>query len=193
MNGCVISGTDGSGKSSILGIIAHALDEDPDTTLYVFEKNSMIEKLCPNAKIAHDDKSSDAIVAEIAQKFDERDEDSEGRIVFCIDDFSEFYEDISQKSADTLDIISESGPDRGIYIYSACSNKGLAKLELHHIKLLINLVSYGNAIVTGGELNDYRAFSGIHKSDNVKLGEHECCMIHNSKTEVIKTAKPEGV
>ena len=192
MNGCVISGTDGGGKSMILAMIAHALNEDPDTTLYVYEKKDMIEKLCPNAKVAHDDKSSDTIVAELAQKFDERDEDSEGRIVFCIDDLDVFYEDISQKSADILDVLSESGSDKGIYIYSACSKNGIAKLDLHHIKMFINFMSYGNAIVAGGELADYGAFSGIHKSDNIKLGDHECCMIHNNKTEVIKTAKPEG-
>ena len=54
MNGCVISGTDGGGKSNVLGFIAKTLSDDPKTKLYIYEEKVFLENLCPNAKTAHD-------------------------------------------------------------------------------------------------------------------------------------------
>ena len=192
MNGCVITGEDGCGKSNILGFIAKALGKDSKTQLYIFEEKTFIEKLCPNAKTVHDAKGADEIVAEVAKEFDKRNDESEGRIVFCIDNFAIFYSFISQESANILDTIASGGADRGIYIYTACDRAGLAKMSIFRIKLFENLLVNGNAIVTGGNLRDYNALSSIHRSDNIVFAKYEGCLIHNNKVTVMKFAQLEG-
>ena len=43
MNGCIITGTEKGGKSSILGMIAKALNDDADTKLYVYDREVLPE------------------------------------------------------------------------------------------------------------------------------------------------------
>lgn len=181
MNGCIISGPDGGGKSSILAMIAKALDEDPDTKLYVYEEQSFIEKFCHNAVIIHKPEEAEEIVAKLEAEFNDRDEDSKGRIVLCLDNFYNFYQDISQESADILEAIARSGADRGIYIYAVCTTKALATFAISEAALYKELIKGGNAVITGGELNNYKAFQEFHREDNMAFSEHEGCIIHNGK------------
>ena len=189
MNGCVISGTDGGGKSNILGFIAQTLGKDSKTKLYIYEENVFLEKLCPNAKTAHDAKTADEIISELAKEFDSRDDDSEGRVVFCVDDFAAFYRGISKESASLLNNITQGGADRGIFFYIACDVKGLAKMHTYKIKPFMNCLANENAIAVGGSIGEYQAFRNLHSDENLVFAQHEGCMIHKGKVIQMKIAK----
>ncbi|MBQ7155742.1 MAG: type VII secretion protein EssC [Synergistaceae bacterium] len=193
MSGCIISGAYGCGKSSILGMIAHALSEDENTKLYVYEENSFMEKFCPGAVIMHKPEDADKVIAELDAEYSDRDEDSKGRIVLCIDDFYNFYQDITQESADILEAIARGGTERGMYIYIACSLKGLMQLSGWNVPLIKELLKGGNAIAVEGSLREYQAFKNLHQEDNIGFGKHEGCIIHGNKVIQLMFGKPEGV
>lgn len=192
MNGCVISGTYGGGKSSTLAMIAQALEKDGKTKLYIYEDNDLISKLCPSAEAAHTGEEADKIVAKLADEFDSREDENGERIVFCIDDFYDFYQEISQESADILEHIAASGAERNMYIYITCTTKGLSKMQLGQVKLFKEFLSGGNAIIIGGNLKEYQVFDGLHHEDALSFGDHEGCMIHNTRLIEMRFAKPEG-
>lgn len=193
MNGCVISGTYGGGKSSILGMIAAALSKDPDTKLYVYEDKSFMEKFCKGAVIMHKPEEADKVIAQLEAEYNDRDEDSKGRIVLCIDDFYNFYQEITQESADILEAISRGGSERGMYLYIAIDSKGLNQFFSWEVSLMKEMLKCGNAIVTGGSLKEYRAFNNLYREDNIFFGKNEGCIIHNGKVETLMFGKPEGV
>lgn len=190
MNCCIISGVDGGGKSSILGMIAKALNDDPKTKLYVYEEKPFIEKLCPNAIVMHNPDEADATIAKLEAEYSDRDEDSEGRIVLCMDNFYEMYLDITQESADILEAIARGGADRGMYMYAACSAKGLITFGFGDVSLITEMTKSGNAIVTGGELQDYGLFKEYHREEEMSFGEHEGCMIHDGEVSAMLFGKP---
>ncbi len=173
MNGCVISGAKGGGKSAVIAMIAQALDKDPNTTLFAYEENTYIETLCPNSKTVHKAEDADALIAPLAKEYETRDEDSKGRIVLCIDDFYNFYHDITQESADILEAIVRGGSERGMYIYVAVSSRGLETLSGWDVPLMKELISKGNAIITGG-IN------------------YEGCITHNGEVVRVMFGQPEG-
>ena len=181
MNGCIISGTFGGGKSSILAMIAKALNDDPKTRLYVYEEDSFIEKFCPKATVVHKPEEMDEIIAGLDTEYADRSEDSEDRIVICIDNFYNLYQDITQESADILEAIARSGPERRMFIYTVCTSKALSTLGMSDVPLYLELMKYGNAIVTGGSLKEYREFNGFHREDNIAFGSHEGAMIHGGR------------
>ena len=190
MNGCVISGGQGAGKSSILAMIAKALSKDPDTALYVYEEKTFIEKLCPGAKITHKPSEADTFIAGLAKEYEQRDEDSKGRIVLCIDDFYNFYQDITQESADILEAIARGGSERKMYIYVAISSKGLSQFNSWEVSLMKELLNGSNAIVTGGNLKEYLAFKNLHREDNILFGSHEGCIIHDGNVIPLMFGQP---
>ena len=193
MNGCVITGTNGGGKSSILGMIAQALDKDPNTALYVYEEKIYLEKLCPNARIMHTPEDADKVLQELADEFDKRRYDEKGRIVLCIDDFYTFYQDITQESADALEIIAERGAIKGIYIYVSCSARGVSILNTAETPLFRKLLAKGNAVITGGRLRDYTALRAVDYSDDMTFSEHEGVLIHSSRVIPLRFGLPQGV
>ncbi len=195
MNGCVISGKDGGGKTNVMGFIAKTLGNDPDTKLYIFEKegNTFLENLCPNAKTVHDAAGVDGVVAELESAFDERDEDSKGRIVFCIDDFNYFYSAISNENVNVLNNIIQGGADRGIYFYLTCNLKGLERMTTFKVKPFMSCLRNGNAVVAGGSLSDCRAFENMYPTgEKPVIGEYEGCIIHGGKITALKLGKVEG-
>ena len=189
MNGCIITGIDGGGKSNVLGLIAKTLAKDEKTKLYIYEDKPFLEKLCPGAKVAHDGKGTDAIMSELEQAFNEHEDESEGRIVLCVDNFLNFYEDMSEDSAKILNAITESGADRGIYSYIAFDAQGLAKTYTYRVKSFMNSLVNENAIVVGGSLASYLPLQSLHSGDNLTFAKYEGCIIHNKKLVQVKFAK----
>ena len=179
---------DSFGASVGIFRIAKALDNDPDTSLYVYEENTFIEKFCPNARTMHKPEDADKAIDELAGEFDKRKYDSKGRIAICIDDFYNFYQEITQESADVLEVIAERGADKGIYIYVSCTTKGLSVLG--NTPLFQKLLARGNAIVTGGTLGECQAFKGLHQSGNLYFGNHEGCMIHDNRVTELRFGQP---
>ncbi|MBR0034172.1 MAG: hypothetical protein IJP54_00710, partial [Synergistaceae bacterium] len=190
MNGCIISGTFGGGKSTILAMIAKALNDDPKTKLYVYEEDAYIEKFCPNAVVIHKPEEADEVISQLEAVYAERNEDSEGRVVLCLDNFYNFYQDITQESADILEAIARSGGDRGMYIYAVCTSKGLATFGMSDAALFQELIKSGNAIVTGGSLKEYKEFNEFHSEDNIFFGAHEGCLIHKGKVTTLMFGIP---
>lgn len=191
MNGCVISGADGSGKSTILAMIAQALDEDTDTKLYVYEEKPLIEKICSNAVIMHNPEEAEKVIAELEKEYVDRDEDTEGRIVLCLDEFFLLYQDLSDEGAKVLEAIARGGAERNMYIYITCTASGLSKFMTAKVSMMTELLSGGNAIITGGSLKDYTAFNALHREDNMSFKAHEGCIIHNSKVIPVMFGKPK--
>ena len=93
--------------------------------------------------------------------------------MLCIDDFYNFYHDITQESADILEAIVRGGSERGMYIYVAVSSRGLETLSGWDVPLMKELISKGNAIITGG-IN------------------YEGCITHNGEVVRVMFGQPEG-
>ncbi len=189
MGGCIITGTDGGGKSNVLGLIARTLAKDEKTKLYIYEDKPFLENLCKGAKVVHDGKGTDEIMIELEQAFNERDDESEGRIVLCVDNFLKFYEDMSEDSAKILNAITEGGADRGIYTYITFDSKGLAKTYTYRVKSFANCLVNENAIVVGGNLASYLPLQSLHSGENLTFAKYEGCIIHNKKLVQVKFAK----
>ena len=141
----------------------------------------------------HKPEEADKVIAELESEYADRDEDSKGRIILCIDDFYNFYQDITQESADILEAIARGGPERGMYVYIACSAKGLGQMYSWEVPLMKELLKCGNAIITGGSLREYEAFKNLHSEENILFLKHEGCVIHNTKVVPLMFGKPEGV
>ncbi|MDR2180687.1 MAG: type VII secretion protein EssC [Synergistaceae bacterium] len=203
MHGCVISGTPGSGKTNILGLLVRALREDPDTRIYIYEKAYVLENIASEAlsgsltaSAAHDGVIFDAFLFNIAEEYDRRSKEdpsaSRSRIVLCIDDFSDFYGEISNEGADLFDRIVRCGKDYGIYVYIAGDKGGLARLHSFLIKSFESCLSNGNAIALGGRLKDCEFFDALHQEDDVVFPGGEGCVIHGGKVQRFKLAKVKG-
>ena len=64
--------------------------------------------------------------------------------MLCLDNFYNFYQDITQESADILEAIARSGADKGMYIYTVCTSKALATFAMSDATLfkeLLNVMS----------------------------------------------------
>ena len=193
MSGCVIAGADGSGKSSILAMIAQALDKDTDTKLYVYEEKPLIEKLCTNAVIMHNPEEAEKVIAELDKEYSQRDEDTKGRIIICLDEFYLLYQDLTKEAADILQGIARGGAERGMYIYITCVSSGLSKFVTAKDPVMKELLNGGNAIATGGSLREYTAFNNFHREDNIHFGAHEGAIIHNNKVTPVIFGRPQEV
>ncbi len=192
MNGCIISGTDGGGKSSVWGTIAKALNDDKDSKLYIYEVKKFLEPLCQRAVAVHDAEGSDRILAEIAGEFDARIDGTGERIALCIDDFMTFYRGISEESAKILETLTCDGAARRIYVYLACDVKSLAKLHVFKVKPFMNCLVNEKAIIAGGNLRDYPAFSGMWRGADVNMGWREGVIVHNKRAVEVVFRKVEG-
>lgn len=194
MNGCIISGPEGSGKSNLLGLIVNAASQDLNTKVYIYERKTFLENLSMASITAHTPQDADEIISELADEFDNRIDFGQiyDRIVFCIDDFPEFYRGISQQSADILDTLTRSGGERGIYIYIVCSPDGLSSMHIFRINAFENCLMSGNAALTGGKLGDYTAFNDIHRNIELTFSDHEGCLIHDGEITTLRFAKLEA-
>lgn len=190
MNGCVISGLPGSGKTNLLGLLANALDKREGTRLYIFEKGSFLQALCSNTKVFHDGENFDALLTEVGEEYDLRSENGNDSpmIAFCIDDFTQFYEEISDESAGILDRIVRYGAEYGIYVYVAGDKTGMERFHNLSVKLLENCLAGGHAIALGGKLKDYGIFTGFFTGDDVVLGLHEGAFIADGKARCVRFA-----
>ena len=110
--------------------------------------------------------------------------------MLCIDNFYNFYQDISDESAAILEAIARSGADRGMYMYIVCTVKALATLNMSDVQLFKELIKSGNGIITGGELKSYQAFNDFHREGNITFGQHEGCIIHNGRVISMMFGKP---
>lgn len=191
---CIISGVSSEGRNNVLSLIINAFSYDTDTNIYIYEKEERISALYPNCVAVHDAPTSDVLISEIADEFDRRSNDDGTdykRMVFCIDNFLEFYRGISQESADILSTITRSGADFNMYIYIVNSVEDLAFMNTFRNSIVPfnNCLKKGNAIVIGGNIMKYTAFSELHSETDITFSDDEGCLIHNGKVTVLKFAK----
>ena len=66
-------------------------------------------------------------------------------------------------------------------------------MSILKVKSFEKLLANGNAAVVGGRLNGYRAFSTLHRSDDITFAEHEGCLIHDNKVITMNIGKLEKV
>ena len=191
---CVISGKSDDGRSNVLSLIINALSH-VDGKVYLYETDEKISPLYPECITVHNASEADKLISEFADEFDRRSNDDEnesyGRIVFCIDDFLGFYRGISQESANILETLTRSGSDFNIHIYMACSADDLAFLNTFRntVKPFDNCIKKGNAIIVGGNIRDYIAFNDLHNETDIKFSDNEGCIIHQNKVTAIKFAR----
>jgi S-DNA-T family DNA segregation ATPase FtsK/SpoIIIE len=190
MNGCVISGLPGRGKSNVMGWIVRSLAEDPETSVYIYEKGSFLENLHDGAKVGHDGDTFDRYLSELAEEYDRRDgaNVSVPRIAVCIDDFVKFYEEISDEGAGRLDLLVNYAEDCGIYVYIAGNRDGMTKFHSFRVKPLENCLARGNAVALGGRLKEHDLFASLHEENDFSLAEHEACVIRDKKIRRVKLA-----
>jgi hypothetical protein len=196
MNGCVITGPPSSGKTNLMGLIVRALAHDSDTELYVYEKGTFLEDICSGAaarrKVARDGGAFDEMMTELAAEFDRRAEgtDTTPRVVICIDDFVQFYKEISDESAETLARVVSYGDEYGFYIYITGDTEGITYFHNNFVKAFENCLAYGNAISLGERLRNLAVFDKLHQtSEDLTANDREGFVIHGGSVTLIKTAK----
>jgi S-DNA-T family DNA segregation ATPase FtsK/SpoIIIE len=194
MNGCVVSGTPGSGKTNVLAWIVRGISKDADTNVYVYEKGSALESLCGRAKTARGGAAFDAFADEIADEYDRRaDTDADSpRIVICVDDFAEFFNEISDASALKLRAVAGYGEKYGIYVYIS----GEIDKLLHYYdageELLKRCLDNGNGVALGGRLKDHRMFERFYEGEDIVFSEDEGCVIRAGRARRVKFALTAG-
>jgi S-DNA-T family DNA segregation ATPase FtsK/SpoIIIE len=192
MNGCVISGLPGSGKTNALGLIVRALAGDSDTDIYIYEKGDALESLCGGrARTARDGAESDAMMAELAAEYDRRnDEGSEGapRIAICIDELGRFFEEVSDEGADALDVIIRNGEEYGMYVWVTGDAAELTRFHNQAMKPLKSCLANGNAIALGGRLKDHSMFNALHDENDCALQGYVACVMHGRRASFVKLA-----
>ena len=195
MSTCIISGMSNESVKNVFLLIINAISKNFDNSIYIYEKGNEISSLYPDCIYVHDPDESNSLISQLADEFDRRNQDYENtnfqRIIFCIDDFLGFYRSISQESADILETLTRSGADFNIYIYLASSIEDLAFLDTFRssIKPFENCLNNGNAIIAGGNINEYSAFKNMHQETDMIFSESEGCLIHAGKVTSLKFAK----
>jgi S-DNA-T family DNA segregation ATPase FtsK/SpoIIIE len=191
MNGCVISGLPGAGKTNALGLLVRALIGDPETYVFLYGKNDAIAPTGDRIRIAREGPEFDAFLTALAAEYDRRSEGGgdSSRVAVCIDDFEKFYEEISDEGVGILDLIVRYGDEYGMYVYIAGDMLGLTRLHNLFVKALENSLVRGNAIVTGGRLKDHGVFNDMHDEEDATILSGECFVIHGRKARHVKLAK----
>jgi S-DNA-T family DNA segregation ATPase FtsK/SpoIIIE len=193
MNGCVISGPPGSGKTNALGLIVRALARDPGTAVYIYEKGDALKSLCDGRdKTSRDGAEADIMMTELGEEYDRRsDEGSDGapRIAICIDNFVKFFEEVSDDGANILDVIIRCGEEYGVYVWITGDMAELTRFHNLAVKPLKNCLANGNAIALGGRLKDHSMFNSLHDENDAALQEYIGCVIHDRRASFVKLAK----
>ena len=78
-----------------------------------------------------------------------------------------------------------------MYIYIVNSVEDLAFMNTFRNSIVPfnNCLKKGNAIVIGGNIMKYTAFSELHSETDITFSDDEGCLIHNGKVTVLKFAK----
>jgi len=224
MNGCVVSGAPGSGKTNILGWIALALSKDPATTVYIYEQGENLQAVVgggseahPSTIITHNGADFDEIAQNIFDEYNQRKQNARAwldehgpkqgiedgqpivasetwqRIVILLDDFTTFYDEISDETADILEEIMSDGASYKIFFYIAGDKDGLTRffnLSLPALKLCL---AKGNAVALGGNLREYGMFANMHDVTDGAIGPKEGYVIHGGSASAIKIANVKEV
>jgi S-DNA-T family DNA segregation ATPase FtsK/SpoIIIE len=191
MNGCVISGLPGSGKTNVLAWIVKALSADPDTEVYVYEKGDELGASGADLKVARDGAEFDSFLTSVAEEYDRR-ADGGGnspRIALCIDNFVKFYEEVSDDGASLLDVLIRCGDEYGIYVYITGNMTELTRFHNLSVKPFKSCLANGGAIALGGKLREHSLFEALHKGEDIVLKEWEGCVINDGAVCVVKFAK----
>jgi hypothetical protein len=185
MNGCVISGAPGSGKTNLLGRIVRGLLEDKETAVYLYEKDSKIQTQGGGARsaatqsslaplnppleslrggggltAAHGGAALDAMVSQLLEEYYRRvgGGDAEPpRAALCIDDFAAAFGDISDGKVDALTTLILYGGDFGIYTYITVDAAGLAKFRDLRVEPFIRCLEKDRAVAVGGRSAGHEA------------------------------------
>jgi S-DNA-T family DNA segregation ATPase FtsK/SpoIIIE len=196
MNGCVITGPPSSGKTNFMGLLVRALAGDGNTELRLYEKGSVLEGLCVNAaarvRVARDGGVFDAMMDEIADEFDRRSDgaDAAPRIVICVDDFIQFYSEISDESAEKLARVASYGEEYGFYVYITGETDGITYFHNNFVKAFENCLAYGNAVALSGRLKSFAVFDKLCQTDgDLAAGDNEGFVIHAGSATPVRAAK----
>ncbi|MDR2175042.1 MAG: type VII secretion protein EssC [Synergistaceae bacterium] len=201
MNGCVISGAPGSGKTNLLGRIIQGLLEDGETAVWLYEKNPALESLRGPGKLtaAHDGAALDAMVSELLDEYHRRIGNAEEkfpRAALCIDDFAAAYGDISDEKADVLTDLILFGGDFGIYVYITGTIDSLVRFYDMRVEPFLRCLEKGRAAAIGGKIADHRIFgsldgvmSGGVINDGVVLSAREARILGGGKARRVKLAR----
>jgi S-DNA-T family DNA segregation ATPase FtsK/SpoIIIE len=191
MNGCIITGAPGSGKTNVLARLVTALSAYEDGALYIYEKGDALGALAKRAKTVREGCEFDGLIDEIASAGGEAsaDEGDARRTAVIIDDFVEFYEEIADETADKLDALIMGGAKRGVFICIAAGKDGLQRFANLSVRTFMLCLEKGNAIALGGRLRDYGMLNALHDSDDLVMTGREGCVISGGKATAVKFAK----
>ncbi|MDR0647899.1 MAG: hypothetical protein LBF92_00985, partial [Synergistaceae bacterium] len=196
MNGCVITGPPSSGKTNFIGLLVRALACCGNTILCVYEKGTALESLCGNAaasvRVARDGGAFDAMTEWLADEFDRRSDGASAvpRIVICVDDFIQFYAEISEESAEKLARIASYGEEYGFYVYITGDTDGISYFHNNFVKAFENCLAYGNAVALGGRLKGFAVFDKLYQTnEDPTAGDHEGFVIHGGSAVSVRAAK----
>ena len=217
MKGCVVAGPAGSGKTNLLGWIALALSKDSSSATYIYEKGDTLQSIHKNAITVNDGAGFDGIMSDIFNEYNLRKQtpfgehppqltdanptsaiidsdlstvggESRQRVAVILDDFITFYNEISDETADILEIVMRDGAEYGILFYIAGDREGLIRFHNLSLPVLKLCLLHGNGVALSGNLREYTLFGSLHENEDGIIGPREGVIIHDGKAVAVKIA-----
>ena len=201
----LISGTGESGKSNLLQVAAKQMKEKLGGKLYVFnikreglneirdaadewlvsaaEIDTFIEGICPELQRRHVEKKADPSAA-----FEP--------IIFAVDDYTTFFQAISNDTATRLYAVIKIGKGLGLYLIAAGDAFELARYYTKGEATTLALGKAKQAVMLGGSMNDHGAIptkaSYSYSQKSVPVREYEGMMITEGNAVVFRAMEIQG-
>lgn len=195
---CVlISGTPGSGKSSLLKMIAVQLSAK-GVTITAFTPGGhglesvrdLSSEFCVTGEEM--DRYIDSLIPELQRRKNARstgDEADFKEIALIIDNWKDCFDFISNQTAKRLEMIVRIGAGLGVYLAAACDNVSAGSLYSQGETVINALVSQGTGILLGGSFQAHTAFDADlpYSEKQLALGQYEGYILRKGKAVRLKT------
>lgn len=162
----MISGCPRSGKSNLLRVLAKQFAEQLSATVYCLDATGLgktgFSEICDVylSDAGQIDRLFDELMPVIKTRQENRDSSKEigEPILIVIDDYSEFFRAVSEKTVRRLLAINKLAAGLGVYVAIACGASELSVMRSKGEELTSALLLNKQAVLLGGCVNDHSAF-----------------------------------
>lgn len=199
----LISGTEQSGKSNLLQVVTRQLKEKLGGKLFVFNiKGSGLSRLMDAGDAYYTSAVDvDTFMEEIRPELQRRHSEKQAGtasgfepIILAIDDYTTFFQAISNETAQRLLAIAKIGKGLDLYLVVSGDAYELSAFSSKGEPLTIALTKAKQVVMLGGCMNDHASIpvTASYSQKNVPLHEHEGLLISNSCYTAFKPIEIRG-
>jgi len=196
----MISGMPQSGKTNLLTVVAKQLKTSVAGKLYAFDIaerwTEQMQKMADT--YITDSTQMDAFIEslrpELQNRLEQRQKDPTATfepIIFAIDDYSRFFEKVSNDSISRLLAIVKLGKDLALHLVVASDAHELTSLVNKGEAVALSMVRSDYSVMLGGCMNDHTSIvvKEAYSQKNAPVNEHEGYFIHKSTGIRFKTMR----